>query len=77
MCVGHVQAAVRADSDAPGREECGLGGRSAIAAETLYPVPGHGSDDPVRPYPADAVVAEVSDIHAAVRGHGDPLWRQE
>ena len=69
VSVADVQAAVRADRDTPGSRNERRRRRAAIAAEAVSG-PGHRGDDAVRPDAADAVVARVGDVDAAVGADG-------
>src|SRR3989442_595549 len=69
--IGDIKAAVRCHGDAAGIAEACLGGPGTVAADTKRAVSGFGGDDAVRPNPADPAVAEIGDIKAAVRCHGD------
>src|SRR5215472_8938550 len=70
--VCNVEPAIRTHRHPSGKIELRLGGWAAVATESIAPISGHSSHDPVRPHAADAVVVEIRDVEATVRAHGDP-----
>src|SRR3990172_1204827 len=71
--ISNIHAAVGGNCNASGLVQSRLGGGAAITVIAKSASAGHGRNNPIRAYAADAMIGRLGNTHAAVGANRNPL----